>query len=167
MTYWRSMEGIFCSFENISGVSGVKVSKNNYQKKNHTNKELLFFKAFLSIFQTLSSYFISFCSWAFCNFYFTIIQPWVCAQSFEISTFPFYTFWVFRGWIFTNILSFKMRIQFETLTFWFTSNTSVFNLAFVLVLIVFSFSFLSNFLSFILVISLNGIISVVLCLLSL
>ena len=31
----------------------------------------------------LSSYFIPFCSWAFCKFYITIIQPWIYNRSFD------------------------------------------------------------------------------------
>ena len=67
--------------ENISGISGVKVSKNNYQKKFIKLRITLWLSCLSS--KLISCYFIPFCSWKFCIFYFTIIQPWIYNQSFN------------------------------------------------------------------------------------
>ena len=90
--------GRHCSFENISRLSGVKISINNYQKK-IIKIRITFLLCFLVYFlKNLPSYLIPFCSWFFSNFYFIIIQPWVYNQSFESPYFHFTPFeYLYRG----------------------------------------------------------------------
>ena len=122
----------------------LKINKNNYEKKLRST----FLQSFLAYLPSNSLfYFNSIFFLSFCNFYFVIIQSRIYCLSFGSLYFLSYTFWVFIWRLKHHKYTFikNTKYKFDSITFWLTTNTSVFNVTFVLVLIVLSFAFWAIF----------------------